>query len=145
MALVAAAGCAPKSASTPEPASAPPAEKVQGGGTCRVAKMDSCTAELEAVARCFHACVTAAQAEPGEAPLAAFLAEHGSGEDCALLGIEGPCGTLELSGGGEVTHAHEMSSHDNLDDHDVMHIVYTFSSGSCGGTAESRIELHVGQ
>jgi hypothetical protein len=38
-----------------------------------------------------------------------------------------------------------MAAHDNHEDGDVMHIVYTFSSGSCEETAESRIELHVGQ
>jgi len=147
MALVAAAGCAPKSKATPgtDPVKQEKIEKAEPGGTCRVEKLGSCQEELEAVASCFFASVTAAQAEPGETPLGTFLAEHATGTDCEPLELEKECGTLELSGGAAVMHAHEMAAHDNYDDHDVMHIVYTFSSDACEGTAESRIELHVGQ
>ncbi len=152
LALVAAVGCAPKSKATPgtypvtaPPAQEPEAKKAEAGAACRVAEMDSCEAELEAVAKCFHACVSAAQEEPGETPLAAFLAEHGSGVACEPLGIEGPCAKLVLSDGGEVAFEHEMASHDNYDDHDVMHIVYAFSAGTCSGKAEIGIELHIGQ
>ena len=153
MAVIAAMGCAPKSKATggadpvkPETIEQPEKiEKVEPGGTCRVEKLGSCGEELEAVARCFFASVTAGQAEPGDTPLGTFLAEHATGGDCEPLELEKGCKVLELSGGGEVVHGHDMAAHDNHEDRDVMHIVYTFSSGDCGETAESRIELHVGE
>ncbi|MBW2262414.1 MAG: hypothetical protein JRG91_10615 [Deltaproteobacteria bacterium] len=156
LALVVVSGCAHKSKVTPEadPGTSPPAQATASGtstpaveaaleGTCKVAELDSCEAELEAVARCFHACVTAAQKEPGEMPLVAFIAEHAAGEACESLEIEKKCGKLVLSGGGEIVHEHEMTSHDNFGDHDVMHIVYTFSAESCPEKAKTEIELHI--
>ena len=151
--VIAAMGCAPKGKATsgtdpvrPGPVEQPQeVEKVEPGGTCRVEKLGSCGEELEAVARCFFASVTAGQAEPGGTPLGAFMAEHATGEECEPLELEKGCQALELSGGGEVAHEHELAAHDNHEDKDVMHIVYTFSSGDCGEKAESRIELHVGE
>jgi hypothetical protein len=151
--VIAALGCAPKKsvppgppAPQPSPAKESPAvpEPPVSGNACRVTEMDSCKDELEAVARCFFDGVTAAQEEPGEKPLAVFLAANAPDvEACRSIGIDETCEKLLLSGGDEVTHTHEMVSHDHYADHDVMYIVYTFSAGSCPGKAEARIELHL--
>jgi hypothetical protein len=153
-ALALALGCAPKrsgenatnppSSPSPEKEALPEPETPAVDQTCQVVHMETCKDELEAVARCFYDSVTEAQKEPGEMPLARFLAENASSVDsCSAIGIDESCETLRLSGGDAVKHAHEMAAHDNYEDHDVMHIVYTFSAESCPAKAEAKIELHI--
>jgi hypothetical protein len=135
--LVLLAGCARKKSTETQAETQPSTEPA----TCTVPGMDSCQAELEAIASCFHHSVSISQKEPGETPLGAFLVRGG---ECSALQLEEGCESLALSRGGEVAFEKRTGSHDNLGTSEITHIVYTFSADSCPESAEIEIQLHIG-
>jgi hypothetical protein len=164
---VALTGCAPKNkvaqdgkpdvlvvqpnVTEPEPELEPAKPTAGEAESCTVPEMESCKAQLQAVAGCFHEAVTLLQKEPGEKGLAQFLSEAANDvpegdvmESCAPLGLNATCDALLLSSGDEVKWEKKDSSHDNFGDGEVFHILYTFTASGCPDGAEIEIQLQIG-